>query len=43
VSRKVIAQELRISVHTVESQGTIGMRKLAEFFKRMERRSEFSR
>ena len=43
MSQKDIAQELGISVHTVESQGTIGMRKLAEFFKRMERRSEFSR
>ena len=43
MSQKDIARELGISVHTVESQGTIGMRKLAEFFKRMERRSEFSR
>jgi RNA polymerase sigma-70 factor (ECF subfamily) len=43
MSQKDIARELGISVHTVESQGTIGMCKLAEFFKRMERRSEFSR
>jgi len=43
MSQKDIAKELGISVHTVESQGTIGMRKLTEFFDRVERRSEFSR
>ncbi len=43
MSQKDIAAELGISVHTVESQGTIGMRKLAEFFNRMESRSQFAR
>ncbi len=35
--QKDIAKELGISVHTVETQGTIGIRKLAEFFERLER------
>ncbi len=39
MSQKDIAKELGISVHTVESQGTIGMRKLAEFFDGVERGS----
>ena len=37
MSQKDIAQELGISVHTVETQGTIGMRKLADFFQRVEK------
>jgi len=43
MSQKDIAKELGISVHTVDSQGTIGMRKLTEFFDRVESRTEFSR
>ncbi len=35
--QKEIARELGISVNTVETQGTIGMRKLGEFFQRVER------
>ena len=35
--QKEIAKELGISVNTVETQGTIGMRKLGEFFERIER------
>ena len=35
--QKDIAEELGISVNTVETQGTIGMRKLGEFFQRIER------
>lgn len=38
MSQKDIAKELGISVHTVKSQGTIGMRKLAEYFRRAEKR-----
>ena len=36
MSQKDIANELGISVHTVDSQGTIGMRKLTDFFDRFE-------
>lgn len=36
MSQKAIARELGISENTVESQGTIGMRKLAAFFERFE-------
>ena len=43
MSQKDIANELGISVHTVDSQGTIGMRKLTEFFDRVESRTQFSR
>ena len=43
MSQKDIANELGISVHTVDSQGTIGMRKLTDFFDRVESRTEFSR
>ena len=32
LSQKEVATELGISVHTVEAQGTIGLRKLGEFF-----------
>jgi RNA polymerase sigma-70 factor (ECF subfamily) len=37
LSQKEVAAELGISEHTVEAQGTIGLRKLAEFFERAER------
>ncbi len=36
--QKEVAAQLGISEHTVEAQGTIGLRKLAEFFERVERR-----
>lgn len=36
--QKEVAAQLGISEHTVEAQGTIGLRKLAEFFERAERR-----
>jgi len=35
--QKDIARELGISVNTVETQGTIGMRKLGEYFEKIER------
>jgi RNA polymerase sigma-70 factor (ECF subfamily) len=38
LSQRDIAARLGISEHTVEAQGTIGLRKLVEFFERMERR-----
>ena len=34
LSQREVAAELGISEHTVEAQGTIGLRKLAEFFNR---------
>lgn len=37
LSQKDVAAELGISEHTVEAQGTIGLRKLAAFFERVER------
>ena len=37
LSQRDIATRLGISEHTVEAQGTIGLRKLAEFFERLER------
>jgi RNA polymerase sigma-70 factor (ECF subfamily) len=37
LSQKEIASELGISEHTVEVQGTIGLRKIAEFFDRHDR------
>lgn len=37
LSQRDIAARLGISEHTVEAQGTIGLRKLAEFFERLER------
>lgn len=39
LSQKQVAAELGISEHTVEAQGTIGLRKLAEYFERLERRA----
>lgn len=38
LSQKAVAAQLGISEHTVEAQGTIGLRKLAEYFERLERR-----
>jgi len=43
VSQKDIATQLGISEHTVEAQGTIGLRKLAEYFDRFERKGEGNR
>ena len=37
LSQKDVAAELGISEHTVEAQGTIGLRKLAAYFERVER------
>lgn len=37
LSQKEVAAELGIAEHTVEAQGTIGLRKLAAFFDRIER------
>ena len=37
LSQRDVAVQLGISEHTVEAQGTIGLRKLAEFFERVER------
>lgn len=37
MSQKEVAAHLGISEHTVEAQGTIGVRKLAEYFERLER------
>lgn len=37
LSQKEVAAQLGISEHTVEAQGTIGLRKLGEFFERLER------
>ena len=37
LSQKEVAAQLGISEHTVEAQGTIGLRKLTEFFERVER------
>ena len=36
--QREVAAQLGLSEHTVEAQGTIGLRKLAEFFERLERR-----
>jgi RNA polymerase sigma-70 factor (ECF subfamily) len=38
LSQKEVAAELGIAEHTVEAQGTIGLRKLTEYFERFERR-----
>jgi RNA polymerase sigma-70 factor (ECF subfamily) len=37
ISQRDIAARLGISEHTVEAQGTIGLRKLTEYFERLER------
>lgn len=41
LSQKEVAARLSISEHTVEAQGTIGLRKLAEYFERLERKRPF--
>jgi len=38
LSQREVAAQLGIAEHTVEAQGTIGLRKIAEFFARFERR-----
>ena len=38
MSQRDVANELGISEHTVEAQGTIGLRKIGEFFARYEKR-----
>lgn len=38
LSQKEVAAQLGIAEHTVEAQGTIALRKIAEFFARAERR-----
>lgn len=37
MSQKEVAAQLGIAEHTVEAQGTIGLRKIAAFFERLER------
>lgn len=37
MSQKEVAAQLGIAEHTVEAQGTIGLRKLTEYFERLER------
>lgn len=39
LSQRQVAAQLGIAEHTVEAQGTIGLRKIAEFFQRFENRS----
>jgi RNA polymerase sigma factor (sigma-70 family) len=43
LSQKAVAAQLGIAEHTVEAQGTIGLRKLAEYFERIERQQRPSR
>lgn len=43
LSQKEVAAQLGIAEHTVEAQGTIGLRKLAEYFERIERQHPFRR
>jgi RNA polymerase sigma factor (sigma-70 family) len=43
LSQKEVAAQLGIAEHTVEAQATIGLRKLTEFFDRLERKSRSSR
>jgi RNA polymerase sigma-70 factor (ECF subfamily) len=40
LSQKDVAAQLGISEHTVEAQGTIGLRKLAAYFERLDRRKK---
>lgn len=37
ISQKEVAAQLGIAEHTVEAQGTIGLRKIAEYFERFDR------
>jgi RNA polymerase sigma-70 factor (ECF subfamily) len=43
LSQKEVAAQLGIAEHTVEAQGTIGLRKLTEYFERFERRPRHHR
>lgn len=43
LSQKEVAAELGITENTVEAQGVIGLRKLAEYFERIERQQRLSR
>ena len=43
LSQKEVAAQLGISENTVEAQGVIGLRKLAEYFERLERQRRFFR
>jgi RNA polymerase sigma-70 factor (ECF subfamily) len=43
LSQREVARQLGISEHTVEAQGTIGLRKLTEYFERAERQTRFLR
>jgi RNA polymerase sigma-70 factor (ECF subfamily) len=43
LSQKEVAARLGIAEHTVEAQSTIGLRRLAEFFERLERGRPFRR
>jgi RNA polymerase sigma-70 factor (ECF subfamily) len=43
MSQREVAEQLGIAEHTVEAQGTIGLRKLAEFFERFEHQHRRSR
>lgn len=43
MSQRDVAARLGISEHTVEAQGTIGLRKLAEYFEQIERGSRSPR
>lgn len=38
LSQREVAEQLGLSEHTIEWQGTIGLRKIEEFFERFERR-----
>jgi RNA polymerase sigma factor (sigma-70 family) len=43
LSQKEVAAQLGITENTVEAQGVIGLRKLTEYFERLERQRRFSR
>jgi RNA polymerase sigma-70 factor (ECF subfamily) len=43
LSQREVAAQLGISENTVEAQGVIGLRKLAEYFERIERQQRFPR
>jgi RNA polymerase sigma-70 factor (ECF subfamily) len=43
LSQKEVAAQLGIAEHTVEAQGTIGLRKLAEYFEHIDRQRRSTR
>ena len=43
LSQKEVAAQLGITENTVEAQGVIGLRKIAEYFERLERQRRFTR